>query len=152
VAGIGNAAEERDLVPIIKLVVDDFWRQLDRDIELVLDMDPRAKLLRTVDIDAFAIVLRNLIDNAMTHGDRRSAVSVRLDTSGAITVSNHGPTVAEGELAGLTERFRRARTGGNGSGLGLAICDMLVRRMDGQLLLQSPAPGQPDGFAATVRL
>jgi len=151
-AGIGNAAEERDLVPIIRMVVEDFRRQPDRDTELVLSIAQGASLVRTVDIDAFAIVLRNLIDNAMTHGDQLSAVTVDLGADGAVTVANHGPTVAASELAELTQRFRRARTDGEGSGLGLAICDTLVRRMGGTLILQSPAHGQPDGFAATVRL
>ena len=65
---------------------------------------------------------------------------------------NRGRVVPPGDLAGLRDRFRRARTDADGSGLGLAIADAIVRGCGASLDLRSPARNRQDGFEAIVRL
>ncbi|GLS32305.1 two-component sensor histidine kinase [Mesorhizobium albiziae] len=152
-SGIGIADHAIDLVPTIRLVVDDFGRKPENAGRLILDIDGCATLIRKVDVDAFAIVLRNLIENALIHGlpDTPTTVSVRID--GTIAIANAGPGVPIPELQEVTKRFRRgATTIAAGSGLGLPIAAMLIQRMGASLELASPARGREDGFEAIIRI
>ncbi|MEI8702925.1 sensor histidine kinase [Mesorhizobium sp. ISC15] len=108
--------------------------------------------MRKVDVDAFAILLRNLIENALTHGlpDTPARVSVRTD--GTIAVANAGPVVPLRDLEAITKRFRRGATPAAGSGLGLHIADMVIKRIGGTLDFASPARGREDGFEAVIRI
>jgi two-component system OmpR family sensor kinase len=60
--------------------------------------------------------------------------------------------VPDDVLIKLTERFERNNPAARGSGLGLAIADTIMQQAGGQLLLQSPATGEVDGFEAIVIL
>jgi two-component system sensor histidine kinase MtrB len=94
-----------------------------------------------VDVDARRIdrVLRNLVDNALEHGEGQP-VEVRLrggDDAVAITVRDHGVGLRPGEASLVFGRFwradpARARTRG-GTGLGLSIALEDVRLHGGWL-------------------
>ncbi len=109
-------------------------------------------LVTSLDPDAFAIVLRNLIENAILHGDPGGAILIAADAPGELCVRNGGPVVPTDRLTGLTERFERAGATATGSGLGLTIVATILSRSGGQLSLNSPVPGQPDGFEVRVSL
>lgn len=137
-----------DIRPILSLVVRDFDHGPDADrVQLAL---PGTAVLSAVDPDALAIVARNLIENALRHGDD-GPVTVRLDPLATLSVENGGATIARDQLDRLTGRFVRAG-GGDGSGLGLAIVQTIAGRIGSRLVLASPAPGRSDGFHASIAL
>jgi two-component system OmpR family sensor kinase len=150
-AGIGLAATSSDLVPVLRLVADELARSEWADrIEVRIPAGLRVE--RSVDVDAFAIVMRNLIENALIHGPPDEPVVATADAAGTFTVRNGGAVVPADRLAGLARRFQRGDTGAPGSGLGLAIADSFARQMGGRLELLSPAAGLNSGFEARLVL
>ncbi|MDH0650042.1 ATP-binding protein [Pseudomonas sp. GD03858] len=86
--------------------------------------------------------LRNLLDNALRHGGD-DAVELEVQAQGGqvgFMVRDHGPGIAEQDLAHLTERFWRHGQSG-GCGLGLAIVQAIVQRCSGTLRFDSQADG-----------
>ncbi|WFS00159.1 sensor histidine kinase [Rhizobium tumorigenes] len=150
-AGIGASDKPLDLTRIVDAVVGDYDRDSRTAGRVTRDYAAGVTLARCVDIDAFAIVVRNLIENALVHGPHDGVVTISV-TGDAVSVVNGGHVVAAEELAGLKRRFRRGETSAAGSGLGLAIADKIVTQMGGRLDLLSPASGQPDGFEARIVL
>lgn len=148
-AGIAAATEPVDLLPAVKALVEDARRAdpMSDRISLVIEKDSR--LTAPIDVDAFGIALRNLLENARLHGDPQQPIHVVV-RNGSVEVSNGGPVVPPAKLARLAIRFARGDTEAEGSGLGLAIVDSMVRQAGGALELVSPAPGREDGFAARL--
>jgi len=101
-------------------------------------------------MDAFAMVVRNLIDNAANHGAAGGPIDVHLSADRRVSVVNAGPLVPPEVLAGLKRRFVRGETRSAGTGLGLAIAETIVTQTGGKLELLSPAAGRTDGFEARV--
>lgn len=98
-------------------------------------------------------VLRNLLDNAIEHGEGQPIeVTVASDSNAvAVTVRDHGVGLSDGDIAHVFDRFwradpARARTTG-GTGLGLSIAMEDARLHAGWL----EAWGQP-GAGACFRL
>lgn len=137
-----------DLRPVMHLLVDEQARHAGR-IRLHL---PEAPVLSDLDPDALAIVLRNLIDNALRHGDPAGAVDVELTAGGVLRVDNDGPVVPPEALARLATRFTRGGEAQDGSGLGLAITATIAGRLGARLALSSPRPGSTGGFRAEIGL
>lgn len=151
-SGIAITGEATDLMPVLHLLLDEMRRSTAGAGRISLAESDSVEWKRRIDIDAFAIVLRNLIDNALNHGAEGSPVSVFLDAVGDLHVVNRGVVVPDAELARLTERFARGSTAAQGSGLGLAIVETILRQAGGRLMLYSPAQGLDDGFEAVVSL
>ena len=150
-AGIGAAEKPVDLAIIIDTVIEDYDRDSETTGRVVNASRPDQTLRRNVDIDAFAIVLRNLLENAIVHGAQDGEIVVTAGDQ-AITIVNEGDVVAPEELSNLKRRFKRGKTTAAGSGLGLAIADRIVTQMGGRLDLFSPAPGRGDGFEARITM
>ncbi len=151
-AGLGVTAVRSDLRPVLDMIVRDYQRSGEAAGRLVCTDSPSASLVRNVDIDAFGIVMRNLIENAILHGDPDGLVAVSVEDDGCIRVVNDGPPVTTGMLPLLTQRFQRADSRANGTGLGLPIAEKILRQMGGSLQLFSPIPGREGGFEARVTL
>ncbi|MDX2169641.1 MAG: ATP-binding protein [Deltaproteobacteria bacterium] len=108
------------------------------------------------DADRLRAVLDNLVDNALRHAPRGSAVTVRAnraDGRGTVAVRDAGAGLAPEEQAKVFERFyrtdaARARHSG-GLGLGLAIARSVVEAHDGAIHVES-APGH--GATFTIEL
>jgi len=138
-----------DLRPVLRLLASDAVRaEGTGPVALTL---PDTPVLSDLDPDAFAVLARNLIENAQRHGAPGGPVDVILTADGALRVANDGPVVAPADLDRLTDRFARAGST-DGSGLGLAIVAAIARRTGARLDLASPRPGKADGFAASVAL
>lgn len=150
-AGMSQTGRLVDLSEVISVVVEDIKRhQADPgriDLRWVSHQPPIA----AIDPDAFAIALRNIVENALAHGAKDSPVRIEVETP-RIRIFNHGPIVSPDDLAGLKQRFIRGKTSATGTGLGLAIADMIMTQTGGQLELFSPAAGQTDGFEADLVL
>ena len=139
-----------DLRGVARIVVDDIGRTGTPDrIRLNL---PDMAVMSDLDPDAFAILCRNLVENALRHGAQASPVDVTLTASGQFTVANDGPVVPGETLDRLTARFERASATSDGSGLGLAIVAAIAERISSRLVLQSPRPGRTTGFQVSLRL
>lgn len=139
-----------DLRHIARLVVEDIGRSgsLDR-IALSL---PDTPVLSLLDPDAFAIICRNLVENALRHGPGDGEVAVTLTADARFIVANDSEIVPLHVLDRLPQRFERAASASTGSGLGLAIVAVIADRAGGKLSLASPRPGRATGFEATVTL
>lgn len=144
-------ASPTDLVPLVRRVATSTQPLADRRGS-VLDLSavPPGPVVAEVDAVRVERVLRNLLVNAVEHGEGRP-VEVRLNaTTDAVEVlvRDHGVGLREGEAAMVFTRFwrgdpSRARTTG-GTGLGLAIALEDARLHGGWL----QAWGRPDEGAA----
>ena len=139
-----------DLRPILQIVVAEH-ESGDKVGRIVLDLPDQA-VLSDLDPDALAIIARNLIDNALRHGDPHRPVAVTLTPNGILRVANDGPLIPPEILAGLADRFTRVGDGTEGSGLGLAIVAKAAERIGSRLVLVSPRPGSTSGFSAELSL
>ncbi|WP_102226345.1 sensor histidine kinase [Acidimangrovimonas sediminis] len=160
-AGIGTAEAPVDLGPVLDIVLRDAAAHQDATHPGALrriDYRPTdGGLSAPMDADAFAIALRNLLENALVHGPADEPVTIEVlpgsgDTGAAIRIVNGGPALPPGAQAELTRRFARGGSGAEGSGLGLAIVQAIVAQSGGALRLLSPAPGRKDGVAAELEL
>ncbi|PNG25692.1 sensor histidine kinase [Methylocella silvestris] len=136
---------------VLRHIIEEVDRQTDCGDALEITITPDGGPLSDLDPDAFAILARNLIENALKHGAPDTPVSVRL-ADGLFEVSNHGAIVSAEQLERLVRPFERGPTRSQGSGLGLAIVAAICRGAGLTLDLASPIPGEADGFRATVRL
>ncbi|WP_121632487.1 ATP-binding protein [Tropicibacter alexandrii] len=142
--------QSTDLRAVAQLVVQDIQRMSAPD-RIVLSL-PDAPVLSDLDPDAFGILCRNLVENALRHGAQTSPVEVTLTPDGQFIVSNEGPVLPRDALDRLTTRFERAGSSTDGSGLGLAIVAAIADRFGHPLVLASPRPGSETGFQASVTL
>jgi two-component system OmpR family sensor kinase len=138
----------QDLLPVLSHLADEFRQRPEVGGRLQLEYDAHSALYSQIDTDAFAILMRNLIENALAHGETDGAVRVLVDSEDAIRVVNEGSAIPSEILAHLKDRFARGSRTGKGSGLGLAIADMIASGAGGRLDLISPATGGEDGFEA----
>ena len=121
-------------------------------IEIVALTLPDTAIMPDIDPDAFGILCRNLVENALRHGAETAPVDVTLTGDAHLIVSNDRPVLPGDTLDRLTARFERAHPGAEGSGLGLAIVVAIADRIGSQLILASPRPGAASGFQASLRL
>lgn len=150
-AGIAATGESIDLLPVVRLVVEDCSHREGAAGRLRLDIEPGASLRQAMDRDAFAIALRNLVDNALLHGALKEEVAVSVTADGTVRVQNGGPAIDDQTLAALKNPFVRGQTPAHGSGLGLAIVETIMAQTGGRLELNSPIAGRSDGFEAILR-
>lgn len=118
-----------------------------KPIELSVSGDP---LVLMTPEPPLALVLRNLIDNAIQHHDRPAvAIDVHLTRQGrrvAFRISDDGPGITPEAQERVFALFgnRDARNGSNSrsGGLGLALVRRIVQRLGGSLELQSDGDGR----------
>jgi signal transduction histidine kinase len=102
-----------------------------------------------------AIVLDNLIENALHYSPEGGTVTIEYGRDGVeafLAVLDEGPGLAQGEEEALFERFARgsaSRGGPSGTGLGLAIVQTLAQRWGGRASLRTRPEG---GARAELRL
>ncbi|MCA2215564.1 MtrAB system histidine kinase MtrB [Jidongwangia harbinensis] len=148
-------AEHADLVPIVERVADRLAGLAERvgvAIELRLPDQP---VIAEVDPRRVERILRNLVGNAVEHGEARP-VEVTLaadDAAVAVTVRDHGVGLKAGEERLVFNRFWRAdpsrarQTGGTGLGLSISVEDA---RLHGGWLEAWGTPGGGAQFRLTL--
>ncbi len=149
-AGIGVAETTFDIADVVGVVVTDFQRASDDAGRIDFVNALTTPRLHEGTADAFAIVLRNLIENALLHGQADMPVEIRLTGKGNVRIANAAPLLSEEELSAVRKRFARGKTTAAGSGLGVSIADRLLQQMRASLVLTSPVPGRVDGFQAEI--
>lgn len=144
-----SALERRDLdlrTLLAQVVTDADFEAGARNRQVVLEAGGEAIIHG--DPVLLRAAVENVVRNALRHTAERSVVSVALETSGSnavVRVRDHGPGVAEDQLARIFEPFARVgeareRSDG-GHGLGLAITARAVRLHGGEV----EAANHPDG-------
>lgn len=135
-----------DISQVIREVADQLEPVAkEKDRHLVLDLSPASF---PGDPDAVAILVTNLIGNAIEHGGN-IRVRCRVENGEVhVRVSDNGPGIPDADLPYIFDRFYRvdsARTGGSGhSGLGLAIARAIVKNHGGTIEVSN----LPEGGAA----
>jgi two-component system OmpR family sensor kinase len=121
-------------------------------VSLELEVEPG--LIVDVDGDRISRAVANLVDNALQHAPRASAIRVSAAAPAAeliIEVADAGPGFAPSLLPHAFERFRRSDAararGDGGAGLGLAIVRSIVVAHGGRATASNPPTG-----GAMVRL
>lgn len=133
----------------LALVLSDLDRQFDCADRVIVRVEPPEGPMSRLDADVFAVLARNLIENAIRHGAADGEIEIRLDNKG-FSVSNGGPAPAIANLDHLTRPFERGRATSEGTGLGLSIVAAICRNAWLKLALAAPRPAHSDGFEATV--
>lgn len=129
-AGVGIGRGPADLVRILRLLIDEIRPQSRHPIHF--DDSDLTSLPVEADADALAILLRNLLENAVEHGT--GEVRLHLSPDALLTIDNPAPATPS-----LAEaRFERGHASG-GQGLGLSIVASLARAMDVDLSQQVQA-------------
>ena len=148
-------SEPTDLVPVVHRVVDRLAGLAERvGVPIELDL-PGTPVIAEVDPRRVERVLRNLVGNAVEHGEARPVlITLGIDeTAVAITVRDRGVGLKAGEEKLVFNRFWRAdpsrarQTGGTGLGLSISLEDA---RLHGGWLEAWGAPGQGAQFRLTL--
>lgn len=148
----GHAALQREPVDLAALVEIAVHEQVPADVALELDLDADLGPV-AVDPARWRLLVRNLVGNALRHGQPPLQVRLRRDADELVfTVRDHGPGVAPEALAQLGEAFyrpdaARGRSSG-GVGLGLYLCRLVAQAHGGRLVARAAAPG----LEVTVRV
>ncbi|MFB9185223.1 MtrAB system histidine kinase MtrB [Dactylosporangium sucinum] len=148
-------AEPTDLVPVVRRVGDRLESLAERcGVELKIET-PDTEVIAEVDPRRVERILRNLVGNAVEHGEGKPVI-VRLAADGsavAVTVRDHGVGLKTGEEKLVFNRFWRAdpsrarQTGGTGLGLSISLEDA---RLHGGWLEAWGAPGKGAQFRLTL--
>ncbi|WP_127104291.1 sensor histidine kinase [Pararhodobacter zhoushanensis] len=116
-AGVGIGRGPTDLVRILRLLIDELRPSSPHPIHF--DDADLESLMVAADADALAILLRNLIENALEHGT--GEVRLLLTPSCVLTIENPADSILLPET-----RFSRG-DGSSGVGLGLSIVAALAK-------------------------
>nr|QLJ99565.1 HAMP domain-containing histidine kinase [Micromonospora carbonacea] len=148
-------AEPTDLVPVVHRVTDRLAGLAER-VGVTIDLDmPDTPVIAEVDPRRVERVLRNLVGNAVEHGEGKPVlITLGQDRAAvAVTVRDHGVGLKPGEEKLVFNRFWRAdpsrarQTGGTGLGLSISLEDA---RLHGGWLEAWGAPGQGAQFRLTL--
>ncbi len=141
-----------DLAWLAATVAEEFWQlpahQQRLQLQLAEGDGPGPMALG--DVDALAIALRNLVENALLYSTGR--VELRVEAACVLAVRDHGPGVPADRLQALRRRHVRDAAQPTGYGLGLSIVATIVERQRGRLELLSPPPAGGQGLEARMAL
>lgn len=141
-----------DLSQVVDLVVSETGNATGQTARISVDNRLGQDMMVALDPDIFAICLRNLIENAIRHGDPAGPITITLAPDWTVHVINDGPALDPRSLEVLTQRFAQGDAAQSGHGLGLSIVDRLMKQSGGALTILSPASGRRDGFEAILTL
>ncbi|MDD0811093.1 sensor histidine kinase N-terminal domain-containing protein [Curvibacter sp. RS43] len=155
-SGAALAREPVPLSPLAAAVAQEFWLDPALMDRLQLEVPEEGEAMALGDADALAIVLRNLLENAVRYAPQGPIV-LRVGLPARLSVRDHGPGIAPEHQAELLRRHQQGQPDADalaaagprrppqpGYGLGLSIVSTIVERQGGQVALCSPAPG-PSG-------
>jgi signal transduction histidine kinase len=139
------------LADVVAATIERFSVQLTSG-DFRVDVSVPATLpLLSGDPSAIALLLDNLVDNAIRHSRREHVLTVRATAEArnvVLEVADGGGGIPEDEIRHVTKRFYRGRNAGHGgTGLGLAIAKRIVSDHGGTLEVASEA-----GIGTTVRV
>jgi two-component system OmpR family sensor kinase len=105
---------------------------------------------------ALAVMLRNLLDNALRHTPAGGRVDLYLYRDGddaVVRIEDTGPGIVPADLARVFEPFfRGSHSADEGTGLGLSIVHRIVGGFDGTITIENIAAPERSGLRVTVIL
>ncbi len=147
--------EQFDLADLVR----DCWQSFaNRAAEKQLRVDWQIREVCTLNSDRVKLnlVLQNLLDNAVTYGDRGGWIRIELsclDEHAELTVSNTGGRLRPADIEHVFDRFWRGdasrQAAGRHCGLGLALCKTLTELLGGSIRAELHADNT---FAVVLRL
>jgi two-component system sensor histidine kinase MtrB len=148
-------AEPTDLGPVVRRVAERLESLAERCEVPLSVVVPEEGAIAEVDPRRVERVLRNLLGNAIEHGEGKPVVvTLAIDEAAvAVTVRDHGVGLKTGEEKLVFNRFWRAdpsrarQTGGTGLGLSISLEDA---RLHGGWLEAWGAPGKGAQFRLTL--
>lgn len=150
----GRSESRIDLVEFAQSVIAEQVPAANRrEVEITLE-SPRSAIV-TAHPDLLAIVLRNLVENAVKYAASPGRVMITVTDRGPagadLRIEDDGPGLSAEEFERAFERFQRlGRSGGDGVGLGLAIVAELCGRM--RTPVERLAPGPLGGLHLCLRI
>jgi signal transduction histidine kinase len=141
----GYNFEQADVKEVVDETLEAFSLQLKRHGFNVDYQAPKRSLPEvTIDPDAIALVLTNLLDNAIKYSKTEKRISIRLDHKDdfvTVAISDQGIGIARVEQEKIFEKFYRVSTGlvhdVKGSGLGLSLVKHIVEAHRGKITVES---------------
>jgi two-component system, OmpR family, sensor kinase len=125
----------------------DRWRPVAEDREQTFALEaPRIPVVVGADPSDVAIVLDNLIENAIVYSPAGTTISVTVSKNGGgtVRVEDDGPGIQPSEANRVFDRFFRGKAGSGvpgGTGLGLTIVHDLAARWSGSVDLEPSGRG-----------
>lgn len=140
-----------NLVQLAQEVAQGFWQQAHAQKRLdCITPYAYAGVWVWGDIDGLAIVLRNLIDNALRHSEGAVVLQVLPAPQAALVVRDSGAGLSAEHIVKIQQRHARMDSQHIGYGLGMSIVKTIVDKHGAQLSFTSPPAGLPYGLEVTV--
>jgi signal transduction histidine kinase len=141
--------QQVDVARLLRHLLDEYAPRLDaKHLSLTLDV-PAALPSLIASLNHLRVVLRNLLDNAVTYMPAGGAMTWRLHVEDGhlhVTLRDTGRGIAPEDLPHLFERFYRADKARPretpGAGLGLSLVQAVVRAYGGRVTIASAGVGQ----------
>jgi len=149
-SGVALSAKRFDLTALVEMLCRDLPHE--DKVRFTFTLHDDSPLWVLGDIDALAIAVQNLLENALRYASPVSRIEIVVTRQATLVVHNDCQAVPPEQLAQLGQRFVRASPYGNGFGLGLSITQTIVRQSGGTLTLESPCYADQRGFQATLQL
>ncbi|HEU4731922.1 MAG TPA: HAMP domain-containing sensor histidine kinase [Kofleriaceae bacterium] len=144
-AGAAGLHKERADLRVLAATAVERATMIGKERQVTVQLGQCPTVLAEVDPDAIAIVIDNLIRNAVDHSPAGGVVSVGVAPGPQIIVEDRGPGVPPELRTRIFEPFARGqktdRTAGSGLGLGLAICRRIVDGHGGTITAGDRAGG-----------
>ena len=130
------------------------WEERAAQTAHCLTLDCRGTGLAAVSEEDLAIMVDNLVENALVYSPEGGTITLECSQEGGevvVAVSDEGPGLGPDEEEHVFERFARGARGQGtpGTGLGLAIVATLARRWGGSARIRNRSGG---GARAEIRL
>ncbi|ACB95775.1 sensor histidine kinase [Beijerinckia indica] len=149
-SGVSLKNERFDLLPILYLLIDEYSDKAPNGPPIRMETDHISDFYIYGDIDTTGILFRNLIENAINHGDKDHGIDIHVSSDGFIDIVNECTALDPAILTTITDPFVRGSSSSKGGGLGLAIVYNIISQMHGQMTIKSPIPGRDTGFVIRV--
>lgn len=143
----GNTRIRRELYDIHEVIAVARRQLVGRlnDRHLITDIQPDVPLI-PIDLMLMALVISNLLDNAIKYSPPQSKIVIQVSYDKAwltLAVYDEGMGIAEADIPHIFERFYRSDSVNEirGTGLGLSICESIVELHGGQIKASNRTTG-----------
>lgn len=142
--------ERVELMELTRNVLKD-WIPIFEENHLDYEIDiPERPLFAKVDMDGYARIINNLVQNVITHS-QATKIKIEMTQEGnkiEIRITDNGIGIEKADLPHIFERLYKCDKGRSdkGSGLGLSIVGQMTEKMNGRITVQS----EPNRYTAFI--